>query len=43
MYDLSDVWTSFAMVIGLLGSEGVMSWMVKFDGSVVTDWKSADV
>lgn len=40
MYDLSEVLTSVAMVMGLLGSEGVINWMVKLDGSVETDYMS---
>jgi len=38
MYDLSEDLTFSAMVIGSLGLEGVISWMVKFEGSVLTLW-----
>ena len=36
MYVLSDVITSFASSVGEFGEEGLISWIVKFEGSVLT-------
>lgn len=36
MYDSSEVFTFSAIVIGLFGFEGLINWMVKLDGSVLT-------
>lgn len=30
------------MTLGELGEEGDMSWIVKFEGSVLTDWDVSD-
>lgn len=37
MYEPSEVSTFVAISTGALGEDGVMSWIVKFEGSVLTD------
>lgn len=38
MYESSEVLTFWAMVMGELGLDGSISWMVKLEGSVLTDY-----